>query len=118
MHLKPGPMNSILDAVGYTPLVRLNKIVPPDAATVLDLNRLHEAMTIMADKVGDMAGAVAVLAATSTEQVKRIDDHEQRLRAAERRRYALPASVLAAVIGGIGNLALAAYSITHAGPVR
>jgi len=28
-------MNSILDAVGNTPLVRLNKVVPPGAATVL-----------------------------------------------------------------------------------
>ncbi len=35
MQTKPGPMNTILDAVGQTPLVKLNKVVPPGAATVL-----------------------------------------------------------------------------------
>jgi cystathionine beta-synthase len=35
VHTIPGPFANILDAVGRTPLVRLNKVVPPEAATVL-----------------------------------------------------------------------------------
>lgn len=71
----PKPVNSILDAIGNTPVVRLNKVVPKDAAEVfvkLEFfnptgsykDRMAKSMVEEAEKRGDLKAGMTVIEGT------------------------------------------------------
>lgn len=56
------------------------------------------------EQMGELKGSLGQLASSQGENTKDINDHEQRIRALEAWRYALPASAVLGLLGSIGSL--------------
>jgi len=68
---------------------------------VVTAKDIHEKVTEIAENVHELKATQAATLGRVTDQVARINDHEDRIRRLEAWRYALPVSALAAIVSAV-----------------
>lgn len=68
------------------------------------LKDVYQGVNDIREQMGELKGGLALIAGEQREAAKDINDHEQRIRALEAWRYALPASAILGLLGSVGSL--------------